>query len=140
MQVVEEMKTYYNTDAWNHWGRLDGNTACPLACLKCNRVMYKNLSLFMKDGPQFPCNLNHCPEHAERFRQLMVRLSKATKGNLALFDKLVDSVREKLFKLEKIINQDMGESHKSWEYYDLLVAKTFLDEQIARLKAKARSK
>jgi len=123
---IEKMRKMFSwIKGLNYWGvKADGTTLCPLGCLKCSKVMYKQEE-FRKTGPaKDDYSRLFCNKHAQKFQ---FRLSELVRVSLSESKETIsDSLQkalEPLHQLEAITRRQerrdilKARDEKTWVYF-----------------------
>jgi hypothetical protein len=79
--IVKEMQSLFvniNEKILNYWGVRHGERACPLGCLKCNKVMM-DFKEFLEFGPKPGSNSMFCETDAQMYFKLCNELETSAK-------------------------------------------------------------
>lgn len=105
-----------NQNKSNYWGVAYGEQACPLTCLKCNKVMV-DFEWFAGNGPRkFSVNPWFCEDDTEIFDTHFLALEAATKKEGIDFHLLFEKAVEPVRKIEEQLVKHLTSKEKSKEW------------------------
>lgn len=118
--IVEEIKKCFisiSEGKLNYWGISSGSQACPLACLKCNKVMVQSEE-FVEFGPKPGPNVWFCKDDALIYNRLICKLEKTASKEEENFRSLFEEATSPVKKIERQLMKELTpvQKSKSWVF------------------------